>query len=123
MSRLKVLAKHLRDVAQGKATSGQLRSHHWPKVRKEHLEKHPTCEVCGSKIQLEVHHIVPFARDPEKELDPENLITLCENSNDGVICHLLFGHLGNYRFLNPDVVKDAKTWKEKFNNRQRSRQD
>jgi 5-methylcytosine-specific restriction protein A len=121
MSRLKVLSKHLRDVYQGKAPAGALRSTKWPKVRKAHLEKHPTCAVCNSTIQLEVHHIVPFARDPEKELDPDNLITLCENSNDGVISHLLFGHLGNYQYLNPDVVKDAKIWNEKFNKRERSK--
>lgn len=121
MSRLKILAKHLRDVSQGKATTGELRSKHWPKVRKEHLIKQPTCAVCNSTIQLEVHHIVPFARDPSKELDPDNLITLCENSNDGVICHLLFGHLGNYQFVNPDVVEDARIWKDKFDNRQKSR--
>jgi len=90
-------------------------------VRKKHLEKHSTCEVCGSTIQLEVHHIVPFARDPEKELDPDNLITLCENSNDGVICHLLFGHLGNYQYLNPNVVEDARVWNEKFKTREKSR--
>jgi len=121
MSRLKILAKHLKDVAQGKAPSGKLRSTHWPSVRKKHLEKHSTCEVCGSTIQLEVHHIVPFARDPEKELDPDNLITLCENSNDGVICHLLFGHLGNYQYLNPNVVEDARVWNEKFKTREKSR--
>lgn len=121
MSRLKVLSKHLRDVYQGKAPAGAIRSTKWPTVRKHHLEKHPTCAVCNSTIQLEVHHIVPFARDPEKELDPNNLITLCENSNDGVICHLLFGHLGNYQFVNPDVVEDAKVWNKKFNNREKSK--
>jgi 5-methylcytosine-specific restriction endonuclease McrA len=121
MSRLKVLSKHLKDVYQGKAVTGTLRSNHWPAVRKAHLKEHPVCEVCGSKIQLEVHHIVPFARDPSKELDPTNLITLCENSNDGVICHLLFGHLGNYQYVNPSVVEDARVWNEKFKNREKSR--
>lgn len=121
MSRLKVLSKHLKDIYQGKAPAGNLRSNHWPTVRKHHLEKHSTCAVCNSTIQLEVHHIVPFARDPSKELDPTNLITLCENSNDGVICHLLFGHLGNYQYLNPSVVEDARIWNEKFNNREKSK--
>ena len=121
MTRLKILAKHLKDVAQGKAPSGNLRSNQWPTVRKNHLKDHSVCAVCNSTVQLEVHHIVPFARDPEKELDPNNLITLCENSNDGVICHLLFGHLGNYQYVNPSVVEDARVWNEKFISREKSR--
>ena len=51
------------------------------------------------------------------ELDPANLIVLCENWKDGVCCHLLFGHLGSFKSFNVDVVADAKLWHDKITNR------
>lgn len=53
-----------------------LRHPKWPKVRAEHLSRNPTCYACGSKHDLEVHHIVPFWKCPELELVPSNLRTL-----------------------------------------------
>lgn len=93
------------------------RSPKWPAVRAEHLRAHPECEACGeSRVRfLNVHHIVPFHVDPTKELDPENLITLCEGET--VNCHLLFGHLRNWRSWNADVRKDAAEWRAKIKNR------
>lgn len=63
------------------------RSHLWPEVRKAHLNLEPYCRVCGSERDLEVHHEREFARYPELELDPKNLITLCRH------CHYCVGHL------------------------------
>jgi len=37
--------------------------------------------------------------------------------NNGAQCHLLFGHLGNYRDINPDVTTDAEIWNKKLSNR------
>ena len=62
------------------------------------------CAVCSGTASLEVHHIVPFHIDATKELDPSNLITLCESKKNGVNCHLFFGHLGNYKRVNVQVV-------------------
>lgn len=112
------IIKHLKDVAQGKAKLGEKRSGQWPRVRKEHLEKFPTCAVCGSKDNLECHHVRPFHLHPELELEPTNLITLCESKSlGGLNCHLIWGHLSNFRSWNENVVKDAAEWLKKFTNR------
>lgn len=92
---------------QGKTTMGKKRSPQWPKVRAQHLELFPACEVCGSVKKVEVHHIVPFSFDSSKELDPTNLISLCEFKKGGITCHLLVGHGGSYFKMNPNVKEDA----------------
>ena len=84
------------------------RSSKWPALRKEHLKKQPCCQACGSDRKPEVHHIVPFHLDPSRELDPSNLITLCDKW-----CHFVFGHLLDYRSWNKDVVRDARHYLEK----------
>jgi hypothetical protein len=93
------------------------RSSKWPEVRKAHLQKNPTCSVCGSKEAVEVHHIKPFHIAPELELDESNLISLCESKKYGVNCHLFFGHLGNYKAENLNVVEDVSLWQERFASR------
>ena len=85
------------------------RSGGWPTVRKHHLERHPRCAVCGGTEYLAVHHIKPFASHPELELDPENLLTLCQHPLYNH--HLAVGHFWNYKDINPDSVEDAaKLW-------------
>lgn len=91
------------------------RSSQWPKVRLAHLKKEPVCQACGSKLKLEVHHILPFHLFPAKELDPANLITLCEG--DVVNCHILFGHLRLWESHNPAVREDTAVWLKKIQNR------
>ncbi len=108
------IIKHLIGAAQGKHPLGTARSGHWPTVRKHHLERHPVCEVCGGSAKLEVHHIRPFHLHPDLELSPANLVTLCEANKDGVNCHLLFGHLGNFKSFNVAVLADAAQWSEKI---------
>jgi 5-methylcytosine-specific restriction endonuclease McrA len=88
------------------------RSSSWSKIRSQHLKRNPDCAACGRKTQLDVHHIEPVQIKPEKELDPENLITLCSNP-----CHFVFGHLMNYNSWNPDVIKDCKNYFNKVKNR------
>ena len=88
-------------------TSGAKRSSQWPGVRKAHLKKQPNCVVCGGSKKIEVHHIRPFHLHPQLELDPKNLITLCENDGDGVNCHLAVGHLGSFKSYNEHVKRDA----------------
>jgi len=71
------------------------RSSRWPEVRRAHLEKEGWCRACGATKDLEVHHIEPFHLTPDRELDPSNLITLCERMFHQ--CHLRKGHLGSTR--------------------------
>lgn len=111
-----MVIKNIKDVFEGKASNfSQKRSSKWASVRKNHLAQHPTCSVCGGTEKLEVHHIVPFHMNPELELDPTNLITLCESKSYGIVCHLLIGHLGSYKTVNPDVIQDAQIWNKKLN--------
>ena len=106
---------HARDIAQGKIPSdGPQRSPKWAAVRSEHLKKNPKCAVCEGTKQLNVHHIKPFHLHPELELETSNLITLCESASYGIICHILIGHLGDYKNINPKSVKDAKIWNAKL---------
>lgn len=98
------------DRIQGKAPPGARRSSGWRRLRRQHLKLHPTCAVCGSKRKVEVHHKVPFHVAPDFELDPGNLISLCERKKYGLNCHLLIGHLGNYRRANPSVDADVVWW-------------
>ena len=78
------------------------RSSKWPRVRREHLAREPRCQWCGAKSKLEIHHVKSFHLFPELELNPENLITLCECHVD---CHLKHGHLGNWR-INNELIKE-----------------
>jgi hypothetical protein len=83
------------------------RSTHWPAIRRAHLREHKTCAACGTKFNLEVHHIIPYQLNPALELEPTNLITLCDNEDSGIRCHLYFGHLGDFNQYNPAVEYDA----------------
>lgn len=88
------------------------RSPKWGEVRKEHLKKQPYCQACGTTKKLEVHHIEPFHVNPAKELDPSNLITLCDK-----YCHYAIGHLMDNNSWNIDVINDSKVYLDKVKNR------
>lgn len=102
-----------KDRLQHKVGPGtkQLRSPRWPKVAHEHLLKEPNCQWCGGTEKLQVHHIIPFSEDSSQELNPLNLVTLCEKKG-GVCppgeCHLRHGHLGNFRNSNPRIREDCE---------------
>lgn len=106
-----------KELLKDKKSHDHKRSNRWATVRKNHLKKNPNCALCGGTKKLEVHHIKPFHVHPELELDPNNLITLCEDKGDGVYCHLFFGHLGNFHSINEDVLIDIEIWREKLKNR------
>ena len=97
----------VRDRIQGRpmppAPGGgeQARSPEWPRVRREHLAVEPTCQWCGGTASLDVHHLEPFHVDPALELDPTNLITLCEAT--GLRCHLEIGHDDDWKNVVPGV--------------------
>lgn len=88
------------------------RSSLWNSIRKEFLFRNNKCAACGRKKDLEVHHIIPVHVDSSLELDPNNLITLCANS-----CHILFGHLMDFKSWNPNVINDCNIISNKINNR------
>lgn len=105
----------IKDRIQGKAPKGAKRSSKWRKIRATHIAKYPYCAICGRKSKVEVHHKVPFHIAPDMELDPKNLTTLCENKKNGISCHLLVGHLGNFTRVNEAVDIDIITWRMKLN--------
>lgn len=87
---------------------GAIRSSQWEIVRSEFIKKNPICSICGSRKDLNVHHIQPFHIIPTLELDPKNLITLCHPH------HLYFAHFGNWKLWNVSIVEDAKIWNNKL---------
>lgn len=100
---IKRILKAIRETIKGKPL--KVRSSKWDAVRDAHVRKFPWCAACGSRSNLQVHHIMPFHLDSSKELDPSNLITLCEKSPTN--CHLNVGHLGNWKKYNSSVREDA----------------
>ena len=92
---------------------GVPRSPQWPKVRAAYIAKFPTCAVCGTKKELNVHHKQPYHLFPELELVESNLITLCNHS----LHHITFGHLGTFMSYNKDIEVDALVWNGKFSHR------
>lgn len=105
----------IKDRIQGKAPKGAKRSSKWRKVRAAHLKQYPYCSVCGTSKGIQVHHKKPFHVFPDLELDPDNLTSLCEKVKHGKSCHLLFGHLGNFRRVNDQVDYDIMIWRMKLN--------
>lgn len=92
---------------------GMQRSGKWPLVRRKFLAG-KRCAVCGGKKNLQAHHIRPFHMFPELELDPKNLLPLCEG-NLVMNCHLIFGHFGNFaRKFNINIKRIAAQWLPKI---------
>lgn len=54
----------------------------WIKLRDKFRSDHPNCIVCGAPMK-HVHHIKPVKSHPELALNPDNLISVCED------CHKL----------------------------------
>lgn len=81
------------------------RSPKWPAFVKK-LLKGKSCACCGRTENLTGHHKKPFNLFPELELDPDNVLPLCEGRT--VNCHLAVGHLFNWRSYNPNVDADAE---------------
>lgn len=106
--------RHLIDRLAGRLPKGVKRSKKWGSVRKEHLDKNPVCVICHSKKKLVVHHQIPVSIAPDLELEKDNLVTLCTSKKYGLNCHLLVGHLGNYKSANPDCNSDAWDWYRKI---------
>jgi len=86
------------------------RSGKWARVRAEHLARQPECQACGKRSgDMEVHHISPYAENPERELSPDNLWTLCADP-----CHLVHGHLMNFKRHDKDVVANCRAYRQRL---------
>lgn len=110
------IIEKLKDRIQGKAPKGAKRSSNWSKVRKQVLQDNKKCAICGATFKLRVHHLIPFHLAPDLELELDNLTVLCENKKYGINCHLLCGHLGNFRRTNPNCEIDIMVWHKKLLN-------
>ncbi len=93
------------------------RSPHWPAFKRRLLKQDPTCAACGGNAEVELHHIIAFHQDKSRELDPKNIIRLCEDRKPGGAtnhCHLQIGHKppgakrANWKTNNPEVIKSAR---------------
>jgi hypothetical protein len=89
----------------------------WHRVRKAWLKLQPVCQACGGTDKLEVHHIVPYWKEPRLELIVTNLITLCDAPYRH--CHFIVGHLMHWASWNPDVREDAQRLLDKIRSRPR----
>lgn len=96
-------AQRAKDLSRGITRP---RSDRWDTVRDNYLKSNPWCAACGCRDlnRLNVHHRRPFHLFPELELDPANLLTLCETNRR---CHLDIGHEGNWKSWNPAVSEQA----------------
>lgn len=89
------------------------RSAHWPTTRRKFLAalSPRECLACGAKVGLQVHHVKPFHTEPGLELDPSNLVALCEYVG-GLECHEFLGHGGDFHHANPFIRDDAAELRE-----------
>ena len=61
------------------------------------------CKACGTKKNLEAHHIYPKSLYPKRKYDLDNGVALCRNCHreSFLAYHAIFGYKGNifkYRF-------------------------
>jgi 5-methylcytosine-specific restriction enzyme A len=98
---------------------GVKRSPLWPDVEKRHRELQPNCVCCAAGTNMttpvQVHHIIPFhfvvlLKRPELELDPRNLMTLCEaeRHKQAPNHHLLIGHFEDWQSFNQTAEADSQ---------------
>jgi len=80
----------------------------WRPTRNQFIKKFDSCECCGSKTDLNVHHVYPVRWYPYLELEPYNLITLCRKH------HFDYGHFRNWQKWNPDVWEMAQLYKRSY---------
>ena len=92
---------------------GDYRGKDWHKMRTEaRIRDRHTCQMCGSKSSLSVHHIVPYRFTKDNSLD--NLITLCVSchaTQDGKIISLFKRDIGKFKEalgLSDEHIKEAQ---------------
>lgn len=95
------LLTDLRALAGNNLALAQRTTAEFIKLRHQVLKHQPCCSACWKPRLLVVHHIEPFYRRPDLELETGNLIVLCEDD------HLFLGHGGDFGHYNPNVKRDA----------------
>jgi 5-methylcytosine-specific restriction endonuclease McrA len=88
----------------------EARSPEWPAFRRLILKKNPACEACGTKHDLEIHHVKDFCHHPELELVESNCMTLCMTpweEDHLMIGHTVFGK-SDWSLTNPHARMDAE---------------
>ena len=91
------------------------RSPEWEALSRSFIKKNPFCAISGLCTNLQVHHKKPFHLYPELELVESNLVVLNVNY------HFIFGHLGDWKAWNPNIVNDIKVWSNRLKHRLTSR--
>lgn len=86
------------------------RSGKWTAMREYWLISNPRCAICNGTESLQVHHKMPYHIKPELELDPNNLLTLCEKPSRN--CHFTWGHLYNWSNYNARIDECVAFWAE-----------
>lgn len=90
----------------GEQAYGASRDPAWDALSNEVIADHPWCAACGGTKFLQVHHIIPFHKDPSRELDRKNLIVLCMAPT--LKCHWIQGHCGrSWSCWNEDVEQTS----------------
>lgn len=84
------------------AAAGARRSPKWPAWVKSFLQG-KVCACCGSRGPLTGHHVIPFHVRPDLELVEGNVRPVCEGQD----CHLVIGHLKDWKLWNEDFDRDA----------------
>ncbi len=109
-----MIIERIRDWLQGKPKVG--RAPDWSRQRRIHLNQFPECAVCGTRRNLDVHHVLPVHLPDGKQLElvSWNLLTLCRPH------HLLVGHLCDWKSWNSEAKFDAANWRQKVRERPRS---
>lgn len=64
------------------------------------------CAWCGCKLNLNRHHILPWAASPELKDEPTNLVVLCRDD------HFRVAHGGNWKRFNANLAKtiESRKW-------------
>ena len=92
---------------------GVQRSSKWNWWKKQYEKTHPKiCPICSNK-KCSLHHKESFATKPEKELDENNVVWLCDGWGT-LQHHRGIGHLGSFVSLNENLDEDIKIWRKKF---------
>lgn len=93
-------------------TFGAARSPQWRYVEEAFVREHPLCDYGNHKPTLlnplNVHHVDMFSKNPERELDPTNLQSVCR------FHHFYHSHFGNWKDSNPHTREDASLFTEEL---------
>lgn len=88
-------------------------SFEYKEFRKEILRRDRyTCQVCGSKRKLQMHHLFPFSEYDDLRMAPENCLTVCFDCHD-TMSEYGFHHLFGTRNTTPFLFWAYVDWRRK----------